>query len=110
VFFALCLLGLSCDPQSRSFEVEYRVSGSASSAHLAYYNAAGVREEHDYVPLPWSAQFTLPKGHYVSLFSQNTGETGTVKCAILVDGVERVVFETDTPYGVANCFLGNVPP
>ena len=97
------------NPRS-SRAVTYRVTGTARSASITYATPAGIRQEEDVeIPLRRAGDggegihLTVAVGDALSLRVRNRHETGSVTCAIEVDGV---VVDTDTSsgaYAIARC-------
>lgn len=83
--------------------VSYRVSGSGRSASLTYTNATGGIEQKEAVRLPWEQTFTGRAGQFVSISAQNQGQSGSVTCEILVDGVVVKHSTSDGAYTIASC-------
>lgn len=81
-------------------EVRYEVTGSASSAGLTYSNASGGTEQRE-VALPWRTSFDGTPGQHLYLSAQNKDDSGTVRVAISVNGVEAKQAESSGAYAIA---------
>ncbi len=68
-----------------TFQVTYRVTGTASAAMLTFRNAKGDTEQTS-VPLPWELSFDAKGATFLYLSAQNEGSAGSVTCEIALDG------------------------
>jgi Mycobacterium membrane protein len=84
------------------YTVQYQVQGTAKGASLTYQNAGGDTEQKD-VSVPWAVSLTMREGHFVYVLAQNKGETGTITCKILLDGVVVKTAESSGAYKIASC-------
>jgi len=87
---------------SGTYTVTYKMSGTARRADLTYQNAQGGSEQKE-VALPWSISFSATDGQFVYLSGQNTGEYGSVTCAILLNGTSVKQSTSEGAYKIASC-------
>jgi hypothetical protein len=89
VFFVAVLAIIGCDdstnPDSKTYDVSYRVSGTAPSVNITMTNQSGGTSQFSDVSLPWSHSFSGKSGDFVYLSAQNQGQYGTVTVKILRD-------------------------
>lgn len=76
--------------------VTYEVTGSAGAIDVTYENANGDSSQEGGMAVPWRRTFTMTEGSFVYISAQNQGESGSVTCTVLVDGVEA---ESNTSSG-----------
>src|SRR5262249_13952996 len=85
-----------------TFNVTYRVSGTAGAARLTYRNAEGATVQST-VRIPWESSFDAKGGTFLYVSAQNQGATGSVVCEILLDGERRTSSTSTGAYVVAEC-------
>lgn len=86
-----------------SYNVVYRVKGTAQLVDVTMRNQTGNTEQISNVKVPNAQEYTMERGDFVYISAQNQGETGSVTCEIEVNGV---VVETATSTGefvIATC-------
>lgn len=89
-------------PSSTTYRVEYQVQGTARGASLTYQNAGGSSEQRD-VAVPWDMDFVATPGQFLYVSAQNKGETGTITCNILLNGVVVKTSTSQGAYKIASC-------
>ena len=92
----------SSSESSTSFKVTYEITGTAKSVSVTYSNAQGGTEQGDY-DTPFSSTFTFAPGGVAYISAQNLGQTGTVTCRIIVDGVVYKTSTSDGAFKIATC-------
>jgi hypothetical protein len=85
-----------------TYEVIYKVTGTASRASLTYNNEQGGTEQTE-IAIPWEKQFTVKRGEFLYISAQNEGETGSVTCEIWVDGNKWRESTSSGAYKIASC-------
>lgn len=95
-------------PTSRpaTVRLEYKITGTAKQVDLTYNNAQGNTEQLDNARVPWSKVYSYtqwPVGEFAYISAQNQGRSGSVKCQILVDGVELESATSSGEYVIATC-------
>lgn len=81
----------------------YRISGTAGLADITYENETGGTEQRT-VGIPWtSASWKVQDGDFLYISAQNQGETGSVICEILIDGVSIKKSTSSGAYVIATC-------
>lgn len=91
------LLGSGCGgATSTTYQVEYKVTGTAASVWVTYTDKDGGTAMEDGVSLPWSYTFKAKSGDWAYVSAQNKGNSGTVTTTIYRDGKE---FKTTTSTG-----------
>ncbi len=85
-----------------SHRVEYRFSGTAYGGSVTYSTPTG-QEQRD-IALPGRVTYTTGNSlqSWVSLI-QNLGASGSVTCAIIVDGKTVAENTSTAAYGIASC-------
>lgn len=97
VLLWLLLLFFSCSSLfDTSYDVEYKVTGSASKVDITIENEDGGTSQYHDVPVPWSYTFKGEVGDFVYVSAQNQGQSGTVTATIYRDGE---TFKTSTSSG-----------
>lgn len=79
----LCLWPLVAE--ARTYSVEYRVTGSAPRAALAFYNESGGMDQID-VAVPWTTAFKAKSGAFLYLSAQNKDAQGDLRVEIVLSG------------------------
>ncbi len=92
----------SVKPKSTSYVIQYKITGTAGGADLTYENSTGGTEQKE-VKLPYEDSFMARRGAYLYISAQNTGEYGTVRCEILVNGQVVKSAESSGAYKIATC-------
>jgi len=85
-----------------TYEVKYRVTGTAARASLTYETPSGT-EQQQKVKLPWYITFDATLGQFAYLSAQNEGESGNVIVEILVDGLPWKKATSSGAYSIASC-------
>jgi hypothetical protein len=93
---------LSPANSTTSYQVVYRVSGTTSSASLTYQNAQGGSEQKE-VRLPWQLSLTGRSGQFLYMSAQNSMQSGTVICEIMLNGVSVKTSTSEGAYKIATC-------
>ena len=75
-------------------EVKYEVTGTASKAHITYFDEVGPRESEEL--LPWARTFKMKRGTVISLTVSSRDPDGSVVATVYVDSVAK---ETATGVG-----------
>jgi hypothetical protein len=97
--------------------VAYDVTGTATGVSLTYTNGAGQTEQASDKALPLTSKdtgepfallFEMRPGDFAYLSAQNTGDSGSVTCRILIDGKNFREATSDGAYVIASCH-GSVP-
>jgi hypothetical protein len=86
-----------------TYTVIYRVSGTAKTVDLTYENDSGNTEQRSNVELPWQRTYEMEPGSFLYVSAQNQGETGSVKCEIVVDGDVEERASSSGAYVIATC-------
>ncbi len=88
--------------------VKYEVTGTARRAGLTLQNDSGGTDQIE-VSVPWSKSYhSFESRDFVYVSAQNDGETGTLSCAIYVDG--RKVFSGSANGAYAICTASGALP
>jgi len=95
LLFAVSLL-VSCEDGPTVYDVEYKVTGSASTVNVTYENASGGVSQESDVSVPWSYTFEGEPDGFVYISAQNQGSSGTVTATIYKNGKS---FKTSTSSG-----------
>ena len=82
----LILVGCNEDPFSPSVTVRYKVSGTAETVNIDYFDSNGDLAILTNVTSPWEISFSAKHGDEVYLFAQRVGDSGTVSVTIYSDG------------------------
>lgn len=91
----------SNDTEAVIHNVEYAVTGIATTeASLTYSNNQGGTEQQT-VTLPWSKTMPMIKGQHFYLSAQNSESTGTIYAQISVDGKLVKLSESSGAYTIA---------
>lgn len=91
------LCGVGCGSiTTTTYQVEYKVTGTATSVWVTYTDKDGGTAMEDGVSLPWSYTFKAKSGDWAYVSAQNKGSSGTVTTTIYRDGKE---FKTTTSTG-----------
>ena len=77
-------------------DVEYKVTGSASTVSVTYTNRDGGTSQESDVSIPWSYSFKGSPNDFVYISAQNQGESGSVTVTIYKNGSS---FKTSTSDG-----------
>lgn len=94
---------------SSTRQVVYVVTGTASTVDVTMQAPSGTRQESGVrVPVYPGYTYTMSPGDFVYISAQNRGETGSVSCRILVDGVAVADNTSSGAYVIASCD-GRVP-
>jgi len=86
-----------------TYDVNYRVTGSASYADMTYNNADDGTEQLDNVRLPWNQRFNMQYGQFMYISAQNQSESGSVTCEILVNNKVVKKSTSSGAYVIATC-------
>ena len=78
------------------YNVEYKVTGSASTVSLTYTNSNGGASQESDVSVPWSYSFKGSPDDFVYISAQNQGDNGSVTVTIYKNGSS---FKTSTSNG-----------
>lgn len=90
-------------------DVSARLSGTARSLSLTIDNGSGNMSQGTNKANNQTVDLgQLRRGTFVYISAQNEGDTGTVRCEILVDGVVVEEAESSGAYVIASC-SGEVP-
>lgn len=84
-------------------DITYRISGTARTVDLTYRNANDSTDQQQNKSIPWKMSFTAYRGQSLYVSAQNLGETGTVTCELVVDGVVVKAAESSGPQVVVTC-------
>lgn len=89
--------------------VTYQVGGSARGADITYTSPSGDIAQQSGVDVPLHAgsrsglSYRMPAGAFVQISAQNTGDFGTITCAIDVDGVQVTSNFSSGGFTIASC-------
>jgi hypothetical protein len=127
VLAVLVAIGLSIEPDwsdgpspsgiviDDRVEVIYEVTGTASGIDITIQNPSGNTEQHNDLSVPLGTKdgrkglhMTFRSGDFAYLSAQNTGESGSVTCRIVADGVVIESATSRGAYVIASC-SGLVP-
>ena len=75
-----------CDLLDGKIDVEYKVTGSASSVDVTYTNKDGGTSQESNVSVPWTKSFSINCEEFLYISAQNQGSSGSVTTRINVDG------------------------
>jgi hypothetical protein len=78
------------------FEVEYRISGTATTVDVTLANSSGGTEQYSDVVIPHSYTYKTFSDDFKYISAQNNGEAGSVTVAIYIKGT---VLKTSTSSG-----------
>ncbi len=92
---------LSCGILDDSYDVEYRVTGTARQVDITIQNQDGGTSQFDDVDVPWDYSFKGHPGDFVYVFAQNQGQTGTVIVTINRDGKKFKSSESQGTFVIA---------
>ncbi len=102
VVILLCLVGssfLNTGGLTAGDQYEYRVSGTARSVSVTYFNADGGTEQVE-SNIPFSKTFSIKNGGAISLLAQNKGDSGSIVCEIYKNGKLWKSATTTAGYGI----------
>lgn len=102
-YWLLIAPALRINQQAKTYDVAYRITGSARSVDLTYQNASASSEQARAKPVPWNMTFSAHPGQFLYVSAQNNGESGTVKCELLVNGIVVKSAESSGAYTIATC-------
>ena len=74
------------EPETRTPEVEYRITGSASRVFVTLSNATGGTEQYDSVRVPHTYAFERFNDWFLYISAQNLGASGSVTVTIYLNG------------------------
>ena len=97
----------SSNTESETVTVGYSITGSANQADLTYQNADAGTEQINSV-VPYGLSFTMKRGSFVYVSAQNTGESGTISCEILINSKSFKKSTSSGAYKIATC-SGRIP-
>lgn len=95
------LLLISSLPTPTTYEVTYRLTGSAQSVSAIYWTADGMEQRT--VDLPWTKTFQAQERQLISILAQNEGDSGSIKCQILINGKLTKTATSEGPYAGVTC-------
>jgi len=85
------------------FNVQYKITGSATSASLTWENEQGGTEQGDY-RLPYTqSSMKMDRGDFAYLSAQNQGRAGTVTCNIYVNDDLWRTSTSSGEYSIVTC-------
>jgi hypothetical protein len=91
-------------PKVKTYTITYKITGTANKASVTYNNKTGDTEQKDITIIPWKYEFTTTEeSPFLYISAQNDGETGTIKCEILADGVSLSKAESSGAYKISTC-------
>lgn len=97
-------------PVATTHSVTYRVTGTAASVDVTMATADGGTRQQSDVAVPMRTgtgadgiNQTMRPGAQLYISAQNNGETGTVTCSIIVDGVKVSEVTSSGAYVIATC-------
>ncbi|MBF9018410.1 MULTISPECIES: MmpS family transport accessory protein [unclassified Oceanispirochaeta] len=77
-------------------QVEYEISGTATSVNITYSNASEGTSQVSDVSVPWTYSFESTTGNFLYVSAQNQNDSGSLTATIYVDGD---VYKTSTSSG-----------
>lgn len=89
-------------PLTGKHQIVYRISGTARSASITYYNAQGGTEQQD-ISVPWEIKFDMDYYDFATISAQKDGEGGTITCEIFDNGRQWLTSTSSAAYGIASC-------
>ena len=95
-------------PSAGSITVKYEVTGTDTCspacrlrADLTLENDSGGTDQHDNMALPYSTTWRgFEPGDFLYISAQNQGETGTLSCAIYVNGAKVFTASASGAYSI----------
>ncbi len=87
----------------KTYSIEYRITGTAERVDVTLSNETGGTEQFDNKRVPYSMEFEAVEGAFLYISAQNQDDRGTVKCSILVEGIEVREAESSGAYVIASC-------
>lgn len=89
ILSAVLLLVTSCEkePFSPSVTLRYKVSGTAETVNIDYFDSNGDLAILTNVETPWELSFSANHGDEVYLYAKRVGDIGNISVAIYADGV-----------------------
>ena len=85
-----------------SFQVVYKVTGTAESVDLTYENAYGNTEQKT-ARLPWELKMNVSVGQFLYVSAQNNGKIGSVTCEIWIENLKIETATSSGAYKIATC-------
>lgn len=88
IALAACTTSTPGTTASTAHRIEYRVIGTGTAGVITYETATGDSAQQANKALPWSFEMTdIEEGSFLYVSAQNGTGSGTISCAILVDGI-----------------------
>ena len=84
-----------------TYQVTYQVTGLAQRASVTYWTADGMEQRA--VDLPWKRTFEAQEHQIISVVAQNEGDSGSIKCEILVNGKVTKTATSTGAYSLVTC-------
>jgi hypothetical protein len=93
-------------------EVRYKVGGTARTADITISNGSGDSSQQSDIKVPLRNQHDgtegiilsdVPEGTFLYISAQNQGSSGTITCAIEVDGIPVKTNQSSGGYTIATC-------
>lgn len=93
------------DKLTEPSEVAYRVTGTARRADVIYQTATGNTSSHNGTAIPTEVTVKLAAGAFAYVSAQNDTDSGTVTCAIVIDGKVKQTNTSSGAGAIATCSL-----
>jgi hypothetical protein len=110
VWVLLLLWMAACDAApppgaSRPWDVEYRISGTATEVRVYYDNETGGSESRTVTRLPWQYDLAGRAGQFffVSATISEGSDRSSIRCQLIFDGVEQESQEATGENGRVTC-------
>ena len=89
-------------PEPVGKQIQYKVSGTATSAEIAIITSEGNLEAGTFIP-PFEREYTFMPGAYLSLTARVLSEAGDVTCEVISDGEILVTNRAEGTGQMATC-------
>jgi hypothetical protein len=106
--FTVFVSGCTPTTSTRSFNVTYRVDGTADSVNIAYTNGGGNRNMLNDVKLPWAKTVSMTSGDTVALVIQ-IKSSGTAHGVVTGDKKEISSCDGSGNESMVTCAPGQLP-
>ena len=92
---------VSCDLSYHGDEVEYRITGSASTVDVTLNNSDGGTEQYSGVSVPHTYSYSNFRDWFLYISAQNNDSYGSVTVAIYLNGVLKKSATSSGAYVIA---------
>jgi hypothetical protein len=84
-----------------AYEIEYRVTGTASRVDVTYTNRDGGTSQESSRTVPWSHEFECGHDNFLYISAQNNGSSGSVTVTIYKNGTAIKTSTSSGAYVIA---------